>query len=103
MSEGRGDASWNDPRQVEADAFNQARDQVRDHNAELARDKGFEEPARGGLLDRVRRALTGGSAPPAPAEPEVPEAQVWERETERRAEYEQERANSDSAHEPHTS
>ncbi|HET9719334.1 MAG TPA: hypothetical protein VFP55_04580 [Solirubrobacteraceae bacterium] len=82
----------NDPRQVEADAFTEKIDMVRERNASVAAAKGFEGPARAGLFARIRRTLSGGQAAPAAADPEPSEAEVWERERQRRLEYEQDRS-----------
>ena len=48
-------------------------------------------PHRARLFDRIRRMFSRGAALAGSEEPEVSEEQVWERERQRRREYEQDR------------
>lgn len=48
-------------------------------------------PHRARLLDRIRRMFSRGAALAGSEEPDVSEEQVWERERQRRSEYEQDR------------
>ena len=43
------------------------------------------------VSDRIRRLFSRGGAPPDSGEPELSQEQVWERERQRRREYEQDR------------
>ena len=43
------------------------------------------------VSDRIRRLFSRGGAPPDSGEPELSQEQVWERERQRRLEYEQDR------------
>jgi hypothetical protein len=46
------------------------------------------------ISDRIRRIFSRGAVPPDSGEPGPSQEQVWERERQRRREYEQDRSNS---------
>ncbi len=52
-----------------------------------------DAPQRQRVSDRIRRLFSRGAAPAGSADLELSEEQVWEREAQRRREYEQERVN----------
>jgi hypothetical protein len=69
-------------------------DQARERRALLDRARADAPGSPGrGVVDRVRRMFSRGGAPPGPGEADLSEEQVWERERERRREYDQDRLN----------
>jgi hypothetical protein len=50
-------------------------------------------PRRQRVSDRIRRMFSRGAAPSGSDDADLPEEQVWERERQRRREYEQDRSN----------
>ena len=82
-------SKFTDPRLVGVDRQEQVMDARRERVAEVAQARGFEaEAERPGLVARLRRRLSGAGEP---AEAEPDETQVWERERQRREEYERDR------------
>jgi hypothetical protein len=85
-------------RQQEGEAAEkqQSIDEARDRRALLEHAKGdalVSSPRRVG--DRLRRMFSRGASPATSVEPDLSEEQIWERERQRRHEYEQDRLNSE--------
>jgi hypothetical protein len=90
------DPNLNDPRHVRAEEELGEIEEVRERNEWLTESggTGYVSPARR-MAHRLLRVYSRGSSP-GPAEPKISDDEVWGRELQRRAEYEQDRSQDDS-------
>lgn len=76
---------------VRAEEEREEQDKVMEQSARLAQASDTPHvPLARRIAERIRRAVSGGASP-EPAEPKVSDEEVWDRELQRRQEYEQDR------------